>query len=244
MRRGSDFAGAAKAFRAAQQWDPDDPAITGDLAVLLEYNDEAERYARNAKLDEAIAEYRKLTEQQVQKIGFKNNLAFALLYASKLDDAKKEAERLNPQPKAFIVAAEAITQGSKAGLAQAQKITSGEYESKTVTKAAGDIAMRYRAYPQAADLLEAGASGSNSGDVMGLASILRKTKKSEDMKFPDDPAGMVEKMFVEALNGRFTPEVSMRLSSKNALKFMKLQDPEEERNKNRAQPVSAARLAG
>jgi hypothetical protein len=87
--------------------------------------------------------------------------------------------------------------------------------------------MRYRAYPQAADLLEAGASGSNSGDVMGLASILRKTKKSEDMKFPDDPAGMVEKMFVEALNGRFTPEVSMRLSSKNALKFMKLQDPEE-----------------
>jgi Flp pilus assembly protein TadD len=150
MRRGSDFAGAAKAFRAAQQWDPDDPAITGDLAVLLEYNDEAEHYARNAKLDEAIAEYRKLTEQQVQKIGFKNNLAFALLYASKLDDAKKEAERLNPQPKAFIVAAEAVTLGSKAGLAQAQKITSGEDESKTVTKAAGDIAMRYRAYPQAA----------------------------------------------------------------------------------------------
>jgi hypothetical protein len=36
MRRGSDFAGAAKAFRAAQQWDPDDPAITGDLAVLLD----------------------------------------------------------------------------------------------------------------------------------------------------------------------------------------------------------------
>jgi hypothetical protein len=51
-------------------------------------------------------------------------------------------------------------------------------------------------------------------------------------------------MFVEALNGRFTPEVSMRLSRINAPKFMKLQDPEEERNKNRAQPVSAARLAG
>jgi hypothetical protein len=47
----------------------------------------------------------------VQKIGFKNNLAFALLYASKLDEAKKEAERLNPQPKALIVAAEAYHAG-------------------------------------------------------------------------------------------------------------------------------------
>lgn len=78
------------------------------------------------------------------------------------------------------MAAEAITLGSKPGLAQALKITSGEVESKTVTKAAGDIAMRYRAYPQAADLLKAGPRAATRAMSWGSPRSLRKTKKSED----------------------------------------------------------------
>ena len=57
VRRGSDYEGAAKAFRAAQQLDPEDHEITGNLAVLLEHNQEGERYGTGAKLDEALVEY-------------------------------------------------------------------------------------------------------------------------------------------------------------------------------------------
>jgi hypothetical protein len=47
----------------------------GNLAILLEYNHEGDRYGPGAKMKEAVAEYQSLAREQLAKIGLKNNLA-------------------------------------------------------------------------------------------------------------------------------------------------------------------------
>jgi len=227
FRKGSDYQGAEKAYRAAQKLDGDDKAITANLAILLEFDAEGERYGRGARLKEAAVEYRKLKDDERREYGIKNNLAFALFYAGELADARKEAEGLNPPLQAVIVASEAIMNGSQAGLAEARKLTNGDEEFKSTAKAAGDMAMRYRAYPVAADLLQAGASGSNSSNVMSLAAMLRAAKKREEIVYKDDPAGLFGHMFRDALDGTLTVEAAEAISSRNALIVEKKTDPEE-----------------
>jgi len=236
MRRGSDYAGAEKAYRAAQELDPDDHEITANLAILLEYNAQGERYGRGAKLNDAVTEYHKIKEDQLKEWGLGNNLAFALFYAGRIPEARKEAESVNPPLKGLIVATEAITNGTAAGMAEARRRTSGDDELKTVTKTAGEIAMRYRAYPVAADLLEAGASGNESSNTMAMAAMLRKAKKREEIVYKDDPAGLVQKMFLEVMDGRATVESMEAISSRNALIVEKRKDPEE-----RKKDLSAAK---
>ena len=55
-----------------------------------------------------------------------NNLAFALFYSGDAGGAIKAAQALNPQPKALLAASEAVLHGSKAGLAEANRRSSGD----------------------------------------------------------------------------------------------------------------------
>jgi len=239
MRAGSDYAGAEKAYRAAQKLDPDDKEITANLAILLEYNDHGERYGRGAKLNDAVTEYRKLKDDQLKEWGVGNNPAFALFYAGRFAEARKEAEALNPPLKGLIVAAEAMANGTQAGMAEARKRSSSEAELKSVVKTAGEIAMRQRAYAVAADLLEAGASGNESSNTMAMAAMLRKARKREEIVYKDDPAGLVGKMFSDALDGKMTEESMEAISSRNALIVERRKDLEErKRDLNAAKQVT------
>src|SRR5262249_36967393 len=145
------------------------------------------------------------------------NPAFALFYAGETVEAQKEAEALNPPLKALIVASVAINKGAQAAMVEARKWTNGEEEFKVTVKTAGDMAMRYRAYPVAADLLDAGAAGSNSSNVMALAAMLRKATKREDLVYKDDPSGMVARMLRDAIDGKLTEPGMEAISSRNAL---------------------------
>jgi len=227
MRPGSDFPGAEKAFRTAQKLDPDDDAITANLAILLEFDPSGERYGGGARLKDAVTEYRELSSDQLGELGLRSNLAFALFYEGDLSAARTEAETLNPPLKSLIVAAEAITNGAQAGLAEARKRTSGDQEFKDIVKGSGEMAMRCRSYDVAAELMEAGASGNNSSNSMALAGMLRKARKREQLTFKDDPAGLMEKMFVDLLDGKMTEQSMEAISSKNALIVEKRKNPEE-----------------
>lgn len=66
FRPGSDYAGAEAAFRAAEKLDPTDKEVVGNLAILLEYNPMGLRYGPGAKLDEAITEYQRLSNQELE----------------------------------------------------------------------------------------------------------------------------------------------------------------------------------
>ena len=226
-RLGSDYAGAEAAFRAAKKLGPEDTAIVGNLAILLEYNSEGERYGPGAKMKEAVLEYQSLKEAQLAEIGLKNNLAFALFYAGEFAAAKKNAEGLNPQLNGIIVASETALNGTESGMAEARKRTGNETDLKAVLKGAGELLMRARKYPQAAELTAAGASGSNASNSIGLAALLRKAQPHEALKIENTPEGIVTKMFLIVLEPHVTLEELSALYSRNALAVLHRSDPED-----------------
>lgn len=226
-QRGSDLAGAEVAFRAAKKLDPGDSETVGNLAILLEYNQDGERYGPGAKLKESVKEYQSLTQEQLAKIGLKNNLAYTLFYAGDFAGAKKYAENLNPQLNGVIVASETALNGTEAGLAEARKRTASESDSKNVLKVSGEMLMRARRYALSAELTAAGASGDTASKSMALATMLRKARLHEEMKTEDSPTGLVIGMFLTV----FDPEISLeklRSSySRNAQRVLQNTDPED-----------------
>ncbi len=227
FRRGSDLAGAEAAFRAAKKLDKDDNEIVGNLAIMLEHNKEGERYGPGAKLKEAVAEYQSLKDEQLAKIGLKDNLAFTLFYAGDFAGAKKYSESLNPQLTGVIVAAETALKGSEAGMAEARKRTANETDLKSVLVGAGQMLIIARKYAPAADLMAAGASGNNASNTMALASMLRKAQLHETMKVEDSPTGLVTKMFLTVMEPDVTLEKMNAFNSRNAQKVMNKKDAEE-----------------
>ena len=113
LRPGSDFAGAAEAYRAAIKLDAEDHTAQGDLAILLEYDPVGRRYGSQSRMKESIAEYESLGQDRLAELGLPNNLAFAMFYGGDFAGAEKTAQALNPEPKALIAASVAVLQGSK-----------------------------------------------------------------------------------------------------------------------------------
>src|SRR5258708_37183798 len=110
-------------------------------------------------MKEAAAENQSLTEEQLAKIGLKNNLAFALFYAGDFAPAKKDAESLNPQLNGVIVACATALNGTEAGMTEARKRTGNENDLKSVLMNAGGMLMRARKYAAEAELMDPEASG-------------------------------------------------------------------------------------
>jgi tetratricopeptide (TPR) repeat protein len=196
LRSGSDLAGAAEAYRTAIKLDPDDDNSQANLALLLEYDPAGRRYGSQAKMLEAVAAYKKLGRQKLEELGLGNNLAFALFYGGQYEEAYKEAQSLNPQPNALMAASTAMTSGSKAGLAEANKRANDDNAYKEAARTAGNMLKFIRAYPQAADFLEAGAAGDNAAQTISAANILRKARKHEEIQFANTPEDIERRNFV------------------------------------------------
>ena len=60
--------------------------------------------------------------------------------------------------------------------------------------------MRLRQYGLAADFLEAGAGGDNAAQTLGLATILRRAQRHEDLQFANTPADLVKRIFLLGLD--------------------------------------------
>ena len=215
LRPDSDYAGAEAAWRAAAKLDPADKAIVANLALLLEYNSWGLRYGPGAKLEEAIATYRSLTPDERADFGLQNNLAYALFYAGEFSEARKDAETLNPQPDALIVACEAALNGPQAGLAEARKRTGGEEPFRRVAEAAGRMLANLRKYPLAADLEEAGASGDNASETAAFAATYRKTQPHEQLALADDAAGTAMRFELLTDDPNLSLEKLLSVTSRN-----------------------------
>ena len=87
--------------------------------------------------------------------------------------------------------------------------------------------MNMRLYSVAADMLEAGASGDNAAQTMGLAAMLRKAQHHEDIHFANTPAGLATQFSLLGLSPDLTEARFDALLSKNALAVMKNQDPDD-----------------
>jgi transglutaminase-like putative cysteine protease len=216
LRPGSDYSGAAAAFRAAQALDPDDKTITGNLAILLEYNSIGLRYGPCAPLSQAIAEYRSLTHQQLAKMNLLANLSFALFYDLQFDEALQSTEDLNPQPNSLIVACEAALHGSSAALQEARKRSADEDAFRRIVTASGEMLAALRQYSLAADLMEAGASGDSATNFIAEAAAYRKTQPRERYQFGDDASGVALRFAMAQIDLHVTLEQLRSLTSRDA----------------------------
>ncbi|HTX75498.1 MAG TPA: DUF3857 domain-containing protein [Terracidiphilus sp.] len=229
FRPGSDLAGAAEAYRAAAALDPDDNTNLGNLAILLEYDSVGRRYSRQAPLKDAVAAYEKLGQDKLGELDLSNNLAFARFYAGDYAGACKSAQALNPAPRALIAACVAVQQGSKAGMDEVNKGASDDSAFKDTAHTAGEMLMNARQYPLAADFLQAGASGDNAAQAVGLASILRNAQLHEDIKYANTPQDLVKHFFLASMDPNLTQARLDALASRNARAVMALQDPDEKK---------------
>ena len=227
LRAGSDMAGAADAYRAAIKLDPDDHTAQADLAILLEYDSVGRRYSSHAHMKEAIAEYEKLGQDKLADLGLTNNLAFALFYGGEFAEAYKAAQTLNPQPKALMAAAMAMMQGSKAGLAEANKSATDNNSFKQTARIAGQMLMNMRQYAQAADFLEAGAGGDNAARTLSLANMLRGAQHHEDVQFANTPADVVRRFSLVPFDPDLTREMLAALLSRNGVKVLDAMDADD-----------------
>jgi tetratricopeptide (TPR) repeat protein len=227
LRAGSDLAGAADAYRAAIKLDPDDHSAQGDLAILLEYDSVGRRYSGQSHMKEAIKEYEALGEDKLSDLGIADNLAFALFYGGDFAGAYKAAQTLNPEPKPLLSASMAMMQDSKAGLAEANKRSTNEDSFKDAAGTAGEMLMNVRQYPQAADFLQAGASGDDAARTLGLANMLRGAIHHEDAKFANTPEDMVKRFALVPFDANLTEDSFAALLSRNGVKVLKAMDADE-----------------
>ncbi len=227
LRAGSDLNGAADAYRRAIKLDPDDHSAQADLAILLEYDPAGRRFSGQSKMKEAIAEYRALGQDKLEDLGLADNLAFALFYGGDYAGAYKAAQTLNPEPKALLAACMAMMQDSKAGIAEANKRSTGGDSFKDTARTAGEMLMNMRQYSQAADFLEAGAAGDNAARTLGLANMLRGAPHHEDVRFANTPADVARRFTLVPFDLNLTEASFDALLSRNALKAMNAEDADE-----------------
>jgi tetratricopeptide (TPR) repeat protein len=229
LRPGSDWAGSAEAYRAAAKLDPDDHTAQGDLAILLEYDAVGRRYSGRSKMKEAVVEYQRLGQDKLAELEIPNNLAYATFYEGNFEGAIKAAQTLNPQPTALLAASEAVLHDSKAGLAEINKAANNDSSFKEIARTAGEMLMNIRRYAIAADFMQAGASGDNAAQTMGLASMLRNAERHEDLHLSNTPSDLVKQAFLMAMDPNLTQVKLETILSRSGLAFLRSQDADEKK---------------
>lgn len=220
--KGFDYQGAIAAYRKAKQLDPKDDAIRANLAILLEYSPEGERYGKNARMEEAIQEFKdlkKLDEDYARS--YQDYIPYDLWYLGRY---KEVIDYVNPLPatdsrRTLLLASVAALDGPQAAIRKSLEITSQEEERSKALSGAGWLLVRVRKYPQAADLLTAGAAGQkNEANVAPFVALLRKTKPREELTIDDStPAGVIQKLFMMMFLGNANKSEIESLMSRHVL---------------------------
>jgi len=222
--KGFDLAGAEAAYRKAIELDPSDKLAHGNLAILLEYNAKGDRYGPGAKLDEAIQEYRSLGDD-LKGTGVEDNLPLALMWARKFDDLKESVAKLQPTAthRVLQLVSIAATEGAKAAVNQALRNIPADEPRQQALQEAAQILLRLRLYPQAADLLAAGAQGTqDAASALARAGLIRNLVRHEDVPLSaNDPGTIVKKFFIQFLSGDLVESEISGLLSRQRVKEAK-----------------------
>jgi tetratricopeptide (TPR) repeat protein len=227
FRPGSDYVGAAMAFRAAAQLDPEDKSIVTDLATLLEYNEDGLRYGPGAKLQQAVAVYRTLNEDELNRVGARTDLHVALFYSGDIDEACDRPAILDLGLINLDVACEAVQHGSEAAITEARKRARDDANLREILTAAGQILEWIRKYAMAADLLQAGVAGDNVAVQLQIAANISRGRLHEEVQFRNDPVDIARKYLLVNLDPDQTLDTLNEVLSKNAQIVLKNTQPEE-----------------
>jgi tetratricopeptide (TPR) repeat protein len=202
--QGYDRAGAIAAYRKAVELDPENNEARGDLAILLEHDAHGERYGPGADLAAAIEEYTAI-QDELEGLGLPNNLVIATMWAQRFDKMKELLDKMDGTEgrAALKLVALAATEGPGAALRSAERaFTDGNARAEALSGAGRNL-MLLRRYPDAAALFEAaGRQSSNAAALLGMAELLRKARRYEELTFaPKDPASTVKRLSTLAADG-------------------------------------------
>lgn len=220
--KGFDRAGAISAYRRSVALAPESGEARGDLAILLEHDAEGIRYTPGADLDAAIEEYKALGDG-LAELGLPYNLEIALMWSQRWEEMQelldsKEDDLTRASLRLVLLAA---TQGTEAALQDAERsFTDGEARSQALSSAARNL-MLLRRYPESAALFErAGRHSSKAAALLGIAEVLRKARRYEEIVWDSKNPASVFRRLLTAVAASPGPEALSRLLSKELIRGM------------------------
>jgi len=211
MKKGMDHAAAVAAYQKAVALDPKDKETRANLALLLEYDSEGNRYSAKARLKdavEALRELKKVDEEYART--YDDNVLYDLWYARDYQGVLDSAAAMPTSDvrKGLTLAAIATLHGTDAALKKSLEITTDDQVRSKVLANAGAVLVRVRKYTEAAALIAEGARGqSNESQIMRSAAMFAATKPYDEAAINQaDPRGVVQLFFAKMLSGQLTLE--------------------------------------
>jgi len=185
---GSDLAAASAEYAEAAKLEPDETLYTVNQAIIAEYGDNFVRYSKGARLDDALAIYAKI-EKELKGGNWENNSAYDLLRLGRFKELKEstKASTLSKQRKALFIAAVAAVDGVPAAFREAARVAQAAEDRREVLSLASQMLITGRRYAEAAELMTAGAGGSQSlTQALTLAESLKNVKAIDPTALPKD----------------------------------------------------------
>jgi tetratricopeptide (TPR) repeat protein/transglutaminase-like putative cysteine protease len=223
--QGFDWNCASAAYKKALELDPDDTNTMLNIAILDEYGPAGERYASDAPMAEAIRQYRAVKEKDKATADeYEDNLLFDLLYSGQYKELQADLEKIsssaarNAMGITAAVAQLGGAAGIKAGIGRADHLSSGAEARSNALVAAGNQLVHLRLYPEAAEILAAGAEGqSNAAGVTQQIELFKQLTPWKNEYLPaTDPRGVVQRMFIAFMTGGINEKSAGELLSRHA----------------------------
>ena len=220
FKLGFDRDGSIAAYLEAKRLEPDALEHRVQLGATYEYSTEAVRYHGDAKLEQAIAEWRELFKKHPEKEAeYKDYVVFDLWNLARYDELSAALESLPAtEPRRhLIIATVAATKGADAALARAQKFNVDDSQrGKDIGQAAYDLMYR-DLYLPAAGLFDISAQRYGNANGATLAALLRKTKTFEQLTADDSlPESAVMRLLVASTNPKITDDEIVALFCRDA----------------------------
>jgi tetratricopeptide (TPR) repeat protein len=186
---------ALRALRKAVELDPDDIIGKADLAILLEFNDQGERYGKGGNPEEAVALYQEMLKKQPNVV-LESNLTAGLIYSGRLDEAAEEARKCaDSQRVLFQATLKALQQGAGPAIVGLQtELVEPAVRGQYLMNIAFTM-IHLRRYPEALTFAQAAGRATSMPQVAGMIELISRFKRYEEAKLPDtDPRAVEQKM--------------------------------------------------
>ncbi len=210
-RKGWEPAEAEKALRKAAELDPDDLESRFETAILLEFDAEGYRYADAARLERALAEYRKLVEKEPENTTLARNEVVALLRAGHATEALAVLEKRSDvaQLPGLKVWALACLRGAERALEQLRREVPDDATRRSRAAEIGSLLLSGRRYGEAAAFIrEASRGGDAAAATAAQADYVAGFRRLDGPVPPpaDDPVAVVRAYLATTFDPTVPPE--------------------------------------
>ncbi len=208
FRRGCDLAEAERALRKAKEIDPSEPSDRRNLAVVLEYGKNLERYEDPAALGPAIEEWKALA-RDLKSHDYDLSLLICLFHAERFSDLASLALTLPDSADRDVlhIAAVAAASGPEAAQVLAATLAPDAATRQNRLAAAAQQLLAIRHYAEAAALMRLAAEGGGDPSrVRAVADLLARVRRHEAIDLDaDDPVAAVKRTVLSSADSGADP---------------------------------------